>query len=155
MKIARFLRSSIAYLFAFSLIPLVLVVLLGMGGLTAVFVHGTGVTVASRFTGGAVVRVVDHGRWCTRIHEPVFESLLGRPSCGFVQIDWAPKKNVPVRIGEEIDYDGDGKPDFRVDWRSPSGVPSVQALSPQVEGVAEYYELAQSYSLRVNLRAHP
>jgi len=153
MKIIRHLRSFFSYLLAFCGIPLVLATLLGMNELAALLVRGSHISVSPLYTGGGIARELDHGSWKTRIHEPVFEALLGKPSQGFVQVDWIPKGKLPARISEDLDLDGDGRPDCSVVWERFTGEPSIKVLSPSVLALVEHYELARSYSLRIGLSA--
>lgn len=153
MKSLKLLRSCLAY-FAAALLPLaVLVGAVGMDGLGRALAKGAHLRISPIYTGGEVSRSVDHGAWSTRIHEPVFEALFGKSREGFVQIDWSPKRAVPGEIREAIDYDGDGKPDFELIWRRGESPPSLSALAPEVGTVLEYYELANRFAVRIELRS--
>lgn len=153
MNFLRFLRAFAAYLLAFAGIPLVLVALMGMTPLAATLVRITGLKVSPQYTGGAVVRRVDHGAWSTQVHEPVFEALFGHSREGFVQVDWTPRQAVPQRLEEEIDYDGDGRADFSVRWDRAEGAPTIRAIAPEVGALEGHYVLAERHAIRVRLLA--
>ncbi len=92
------------------LIPFVLIDLFTKG------VAATGVHVDPSFSGGDVRAVLDRGGWKIAIHQPVVRrSPLGRIG-PFVQVGFAPAKALPPRVLEDLDLDGDGKPDIRVSF---------------------------------------
>jgi hypothetical protein len=144
-------KATVAYLLALAAIPLVLVTFVGLHKWASVLMDGTGLVLSPRFTGGAVVSKIDHGTYTTSIHEPVFERLFGHSRNGFVQVDWGRKAAVPVSIDEEIDFDADGTPDFRIQWDRPSGKLLLKPLRREVVELGGHYELAERYSVRVRL----
>jgi hypothetical protein len=73
-----------------------------------------GIKVSARWTGGEIVRTIDHDQYQTLIHRPVFDGLFWEKRTGFVQIDWQAAQNLPELIDENIDFDGDGTDDFQV-----------------------------------------
>jgi hypothetical protein len=119
------LRAIPAYLIALSFVLVVPVSFIGLTDFARLLVNVTGLKVSPIYSGGPVAREIPHGAYTTRLHEPVFESLIGRSKEGFVQIDWTPKADVPPVIDEMIDYDADGRPDFRVRWDRARGVPEL------------------------------
>ena len=99
-------------------LPIVLGTFFGMDTLGRKMATATGLRISPWYSGGDVVRGIDHPSYRTRIHEPVFGSLLGRRKVGCVQVDFlsgsaadslAP---LPDPITEEIDFDSDGSADF-------------------------------------------
>lgn len=147
------LRSISAYLIALLLILVVPVSFVGLTDFARLIVNVTGLTINPLYSGGRVVRELSHGAYVTRLHAPVFESLVGRAESGFVQIDWAPKAGVPAVIDETVDYDADGRADFHVRWERAGGVPVLSDQRAEVLGVEGHYELAERYMVRVKLTA--
>ncbi len=147
------LRSLLVYLVAFTVIPLVVVAFANLYPLARVLMGATGLTIAPHISGGPIVRRIDHGAYTTSIHQPVFESLFGRPREGFVQVAWSRKADVPAIIDEEIDYDGDGTADFRLRWDRAAGDLRLTPHRAEVGTLAGHYALADRYAVRVNLTA--
>ena len=67
----------------------------GMTTSAARLASATGITVSPRFSGGEVIRSVDHGTYKTVIHRPVFDGLIGERRDGFIQIEWHPVTALP------------------------------------------------------------
>ena len=147
------LRSFLVYLVALATIPLVVASFANLYPIARVLMGASGLTIAPHISGGPVVRRVEHGAYATNIHRPVFESLLGRPSNGFVQVTWSRKADVPAVIDEEIDYDADGTADFRIHWDRAAGDIRLTPHRPEVGTLAGHYVLAERYAVRVNLTA--
>ena len=147
------LRSLLVYLVALATIPLVFVAFANLYPIARGLMGATGLTIAPHITGGPVAARVDHGAYATSIHRPVFESLIGRPREGFVQVAWSRKADVPALLDEEIDYDADGTADFRIRWDRTAGDIRVAPHRPEVGSLAGHYALADRYAVRVNLTA--
>ena len=157
------LQSILGYTWAAVALPLLIATFFGMnlwaGGLAA----ATGVTISPRFTGGPVVRTVDHGTYRTLIHRPVFDALIGQRKTGFVQVDFVgaadslgatATKSLPSEIREEVDFDGDGTADFRVDATIATAKATITVLNPRVLGLEEVLKLEKGLGIRVRLRNH-
>ena len=140
--------------YALALLSLVgfMVVILGLGGWMNLLVSATGLTVSPWFSGGQVVRTVEHGAYRTEIHRPVFDALIGERSEGFVQVSWRPDGAVPERLDEEVDYNGDGKADFRVQVGTSPREAALTPYAPGVVSVSGPYHLTGAWAVRVELR---
>ncbi len=147
------LRALLVYLVAFAFIPLVVVAFANLYPIARGLMGASGLTIAPHITGGPVAARVEHGAYATSIHQPVFESLVGRPREGFVQVAWSRKADVPALLDEEIDYDSDGTADFRIRWDRTAGDIRVTPHRPEVGSLAGHYALADRYAVRVNLTA--
>ncbi len=154
----RTMRAILGYGWALLGLPLVLTTFMGMNYWSAHLARATGVTVSPRFTGGPVARTLPHPGYETRIHQPVFAGLLGERARGFVQLDWVPSaiaKELPAAITEEIDYDADGQPDFRVQLTTRTYEATVTPLASGVLGLDHVFRLETNRSLRVSLSRPP
>lgn len=147
------LRALLVYLVAFAFIPLVVVAFANLYPIARGLMGATGLTIAPHITGGPVAARVEHGAYATSIHQPVFESFVGRPREGFVQVAWSRKADVPALLDEEIDYDYDGTADFRIRWDRTAGDIHLTPHRPEVGSLAGHYALADRYAVRVNLTA--
>jgi hypothetical protein len=144
-------KAFLGYSMAVLLLPFTMAVFLGLGNWSNMLVN-TGLRVSPWYTGDAVARTLSHGNYETRIHKPVFMGLVGETSTGFVQVDWAPRDNVPAVLDEEIDYDNDGKIDFRLTWNVGSGEIVLVPHSPAVLGLEGKYQLKEAWAVRVTIK---
>ncbi len=145
------LTKAAGYTMAFLMVPLALATFLGMTFWSTKLVAVTGLHVTPWFTGGEVFRKVNHGLYETRIHRPVFEGLLWNRRQGFVQVDWAGTQRLPSGIEEEIDYDGDGNPDFKIAFSTSDKAAILTVLNPDVLSLEGTYNLKDGRAVRVRL----
>jgi hypothetical protein len=117
-------------------------------GLVAV----TGLRVSPWFTGGEVAATVNHGPYETRVHEPVFQALIGEREEGFVQVTVTPSDSLPPVVREDVDFDRDGKPDFTMTLDTAAATAEVEALDDRVGTVRGVVRLDDGIAVRVNLR---
>jgi hypothetical protein len=110
------LRAISGYALAVLTFPIVIVMVMGAfgGPLGEVFIEVTGLETSANWTGGEVVQTIDHDTYHTQVHRMVFDALIGERKEGFIQVGWTPPDDLPAHIDEEIDADGDGKADFRI-----------------------------------------
>jgi hypothetical protein len=111
----------------------------------------TGLTVSPWYTGGEVLRTVDHGPYRTSIHRPVFDGLISECSNGFVQVEWGPLGCLPERIEEDIDLDGDGCPEFRVQLAPQTATATLVPYDQRVKKLEGVYRLKRGLAIRVAL----
>lgn len=103
---------------ALTLLAAVLVPFVLYGAFTAAVAHA-GLHIDAGYTGGAVVRSIDRGAWRILVSRPVEPVALQRIE-PFVQVVFEPANRLPARIDEQIDLDGDGKPDIRAVFAVPA-----------------------------------
>ena len=150
------IKTVPAYAWAFMAVPIVLVTFMGMEPLTPQFVMLTGLHVHPIYAGGEVTQVVNHGGYQTFIHRPVFDGLVRDRDAGFVQIEWQPQDaNLPELLDEQIDFDQDGKVDFRVQLNTKTDAVTLEPLDDRVTSADPAIKAQNARILRVNLRKHP
>ena len=86
------------------------------------------------------------------LHRPVFQALVGERAEGFVQVDWVPADSLAPVVEDDVDFDGDRSPDFRVRLDTVSGTAEVTPLVADVLGVRGTCRLDDGWAVRVNLR---
>lgn len=145
-------KSFLGYTIAALMIPVALVALMGMGPLSELLVSVTGLEITPWFSGGDVVRTVDHDGYETRIHEPVFDALIGERREGFVQIDWEPLSRLPARIDQDVDWDNDGAADFRIQVQMETLEANLTPFAEGILGLEGVYRLEDGVAVRVTLR---
>jgi len=127
-------------------------ILLQEPSLSGPLIAASGLTTSPWYSGGEVVRTVDHGAYQTQIHRPVFDALIGERKEGFVQVAWSPLGALPARIDEEIDADGDGQADFRVEVDTPNKESTLTSHASWVLDLEGTYRLEDTLAVRVRLR---
>jgi len=94
-------------------VPFVLI-----GTFTNLVAHA-GLHVDTAYTGGSVARTIERKGYEIVIYQPVRPRALQRIET-FQQIVFKPAAALPVQVSEEIDLDGDGKPDVKVIFAVPA-----------------------------------
>jgi len=107
--------------------------------------------VSDKYTGGPVLRTMEHDTYRALIHQPVFPALIGQSRIGFVQVNWTPRTNLPPVIREDIDCSSDGRPDFNITIDTSSGQTEVTPLRTGVLTVQTSCALSDSWVVRVGL----
>lgn len=145
------LKSFLGYLWAAPALLIVLATFMGNGWFSRQLASATDIKVSPRFTGGEVVKTIDHGVYQTDLHRPVFDGLLEPRSKGFIQLNWRPAAGLPQTVQEAVDYNNDGREDFQVVLDTKKGSVSVTAYSPGVGTSPESYKLKNGWAVRVPL----
>lgn len=146
-------RTILAYSWAFLAVPLILVTFTGMPTLAKRLVDTTGLKVAPKFSGGEVIKTIQHDGYSTIIHEPSFDGLFRPCKEGFVQIDWkSPKGPLPATIAESIDYNQDGVADFSVQIQTQTDQITFKADNPAVIAAEKIIAILNGKVLRVRLK---
>ncbi|MBP2645116.1 MAG: hypothetical protein H6Q75_556 [Firmicutes bacterium] len=145
-------RRMLSYTVALFMIVVALATLMGGNFFAAKLANTTGIKVSPWYTGGEVVKVIDHGGYRTLIHRPVFDALFGQTQEGFVQIDWQPLAALPETMEEDIDCfnSGNAACHIRLDTKTPTA--QVTVYNPQVIGLEKSYKLKDGLAVRVLLR---
>ncbi|MEW6182898.1 MAG: hypothetical protein AB1500_06935 [Bacillota bacterium] len=146
------LKKVLGYAVATLAVPLIMATFIGMDTWTHGLVSVTGITVSPWFTGGEVIRTIEHGRYRTTLHRPVFDGLLGERKQGFVQVDWSPPEALPEYVCEDVDYDGDGFRDFSVKINTRTCAATLMPCGPTVISLEGSYRLKDALAVRVLLR---
>jgi hypothetical protein len=144
--------TVLGYLWASLALLIVLATFIGSNFFSHQLVSLTGLTVSPWYTGGEVVRTIDHGTYQTLLHRPVFDGLFGERQTGFMQLNWESSAGLPPVIEEAIDYDGDQKRDFLIRLDTQTGKTSLLANLPTVTGVGATYKLKKGWAARVLLQ---
>ena len=72
----KWFKATLGYTLAFLALPITLAVFFGMPYFEELLVATTGLEVWPHFTGGEVVRKIEHEGHAIEIHRPVFDGLF-------------------------------------------------------------------------------
>ncbi len=102
-------------------------------------VNALGLHVDDMYGGGPVVRTIDKGAYKIDVHKQYEPKFLQRAE-PYVQLSWLPPASLPAQINDDVDLDGDGKPDMHVSFITPKSADSkttvtVIPLSPRFAAV--------------------
>jgi hypothetical protein len=89
-----------------------------MGVFTKAVAHA-GLHVDASYSGGTVARTISRNGYDVVVYRPVYPHALQQVD-PFVQIAFKPVASLPEHVSEEIDLDGDGQPDVRVNFTVPA-----------------------------------
>jgi hypothetical protein len=151
----RKLKSFMGYIWAVAAIIIALATFFGQSYFSRTLAVKTGITVNPKYSGGEIMKVVDHGNYKTSIHRPVFDALIGQTKEGFMQINWEPAAALPQVVREGFDYDNDGKEDFIVTLNTSTGETTLAHSNPAVLGIEKSYRLKNGWAVRVLLKRQP
>ena len=147
----KWVKKAVGYTVASLMVPLALATLTGLGFWSQKLVAVTGLSVTPWYTGGEVIRKISHGQYETKIHRPVFDGLLWDSGQGFVQVDWTAAQPLPAKLEEDIDYDGDGTSDFRIELSTEENIARLVPANPRVLSLEGTYRLKNGRAVRVLL----
>lgn len=148
----RRVKAIAAYSWVGLLLLVALLTFLANAPLARKLVSVTGMTISPRFSGGEVMRTVDHGTYQVRIHRPVFDGLFSDRWEGFVQITWAPLADLPSVIEESVDIEGSGKEDFAIRVDRTTAMASLLRKNDRVIGVPASVATDNGWLVRVQLK---
>ncbi len=145
------LKAILGYTFAVVCIIVTVVTFVGNRYFGKILIDETGLSISPWITGGEVVRTINHGKYKTAIHQTVFMGLFSERDEGFVQIDWIEAPSLPDTIVEEIDYDGDDKADFKVEYTTGLDKVQITSTNPHVQPQVTTFKRDLGYTIRVGL----
>jgi hypothetical protein len=149
----KLIRKFLAYGWAMAAVPILLATFIGMNVWAKKLVDFTGLKVSPLYTGGEVAQTIKHEGYETLIHQPVFDGLLCERKNGFVQIGWKTGGDkLPELIDEAIDFDGDGKNDFRIRLNTTTNTGQLESYSSGVVSLGEVLVLKNERIVRVSLK---
>jgi len=99
---------------AMAALPFVLMPALASG------VAATGVRIDPVYGGGAPRVTIPRGAYSITVHHPVRSPAPLTRVDPYVQLAWAPARALPPRVVDEVDIDGDGRPDLRARFDAPA-----------------------------------
>ena len=140
------------YSWAIACLAVVLATFIGNEYFTGRLASATGITVSPRYSGGDVMRSIDHGAYRTVVRRPVFDGLFGERQEGFIQIEWQPLTALPPMIEEAVDFTADGKEDFTFRLDTVAGTSALTPRNPTVVSLERLVRVNQGWLARVYLR---
>lgn len=146
------LKSILGYTVAVLSFFVVLATFMGNDYFSSKLVSTTGISVSPRFTGGELIKTIDHNIYKTLIHRPVFDGLIGERNTGFIQINWERLNGWPQVIEEKIDYTGDNVEDFFIKVETKTGNAVIVSYNPHVVGIEKTYILKSGCAARILLK---
>lgn len=148
---AKKLKAVLGYVMAAAAFIIVIITFVGNDALSRIFARATGITVSPRYSGGEVIKTIDHGAYRSLIHRPVFDGLFSDRASGFIQINWYGQPPWPRKIEEAVDYDSDGTVDFTVTLDTQNLAADLSMQNPLVTGVQQTYRLDRGFAVRIAL----
>lgn len=100
------------------------------------FAH-MGLHVDEVYSGGPKVRTIQSGAYIIDVHGAVTPHFFQSEE-PFVQLDWRPAAALPSHIADDVDIDGDGTPDVRVEFDVPEDTKAP--LRVNVDAMNHRYE---------------
>jgi hypothetical protein len=112
LSISAYMGAGLTLLVAVC-VPFVL-----MGVFSNVVAHA-GLHIDPSYSGGTIARTIQRNGYRIVVYQPVQPRMLERIE-PFVQIVFEPADSLPARVSDEVDLDGDGRPDVRVSFTVPA-----------------------------------
>jgi hypothetical protein len=140
----KVIRSIAGFAWATASIAVAVMLFSSLGVWEKKLIYEGGITTSPRFTGGEVIQSIGHTGYVADLHRPVFDGILGDASRGFIQIDWKTSGGeLPARIDEDFDYDGDGKRDFAVSLDTRKNTASLKSYAKEIVAIVDRSSLAE------------
>lgn len=131
------LKAKLGYTAAALTVAAALLVPFLLTGTFARVFAGLGLHVDEVYSGGPKVRTIQRSGYTIDVHRPVSPHFL-QTEDPFVQLDWSPAGALPLQVRDEVDLDGDGRPDLRVSFDLPRD--RQAALRADVESLNPRYQ---------------
>lgn len=135
------LKSKLGYAAAALTVVVALLVPFVLTGTFSRVFAGLGLHVDEMYSGGPVVRTIQANGYTVAVHRAVSPHYLQREA-PFVQLDWSPAAALPAQVREDVDVDGDGRPDVRVSFDVPRDPKAL--LHGNVEALNARYQSRQN-----------
>lgn len=145
------LKSILGYIIAVLTLFVVLATFMGNDFFAKKLIAVTSLKVSPLYTGGEISKVLSLENCQLKIHKPVFQGLFSDRSNGFVEVDYE-SKNMPQVISQSIDFDGDGKNDFSINYDIKNNKSEFEALNKNVVSLNGVYKIKSGYAIKVNLK---
>jgi hypothetical protein len=107
-------------------------------------IGGLGLRIDPVYSGGEVSHVIQRDGYRIVVNRPVYKKSPLQRVGSFVQVTWTPAAGLPARVADDVDLDGDGKPDLRVQFDVPKNQASeleADVTRPQpahIKGIASF-----------------
>jgi hypothetical protein len=148
-------KTILGYTWAALAIIIAPVTYIGGSAISRALASVTGVIVSPRYSGGEIIRSIDHDTYATAVHRPVFDALVGQTKTGFIQINWSPAAGLPSVVTETVDFNGDGKADFTIVLNTKTGEATLTDKAAAVLSLEKTYHLRDGWAARINLQREP
>ena len=102
-----------------------------------------------RYSGGEIARQMVVERCTLNIRKPVFNGFLRERNSGFVQLDW--HGIMPDTINDQIDYNGDGIIDFRIQIDRKDSKTVLEPVNNNVRSIVISTPASYGWAARVGL----
>jgi hypothetical protein len=101
------------------------------------------------YTGGDKASEIAKNDYLITINKPVFESLVGYPTKGFIQVKW--EGNLPKAFSDTIDFDNNGSPDFVAKFTDPTQEPSISLINSNIKQLNMWGKTEKGWIIRVGI----
>ena len=146
------IKSIAGIIWAIITIFIVLATFMGNDYFSRKLASAIDIAISPWFSGGEILKTIDHGTYKTIIHRPVFDALICEKRQGFIQLNWEPFAGLPPVIHEGIDYDDDNRDDFFITLNTKTGDASLKKYNATVLSVEQSYKLKKGWAVRVLTR---
>jgi len=146
------LRTIPAYLWAIACVFLIPVTFIGNDGFAKQLAKLPFMKVNPIYSGGEIDRIVGDSSLKITIYKPVFEALIGESSTGFVQVKFEGDSLLPDKINSEIDFDNDGKTDFKLEIDTRNNQTQFEDFNQLVTGLSVSQKVKDYWIARIELK---
>lgn len=140
-----------AYTWAFVCVLLIPITFMGNYQFATILSKLSFMKVSPVFTGGETARTIEKDSLKIIINKPVFEALIGKSSKGFVQIKFSGNNNLPKIINQEIDFNNDGTPDFKLYINTISNDTKLESINKNIRALIISSKAKDGWIVRVGI----
>ncbi|MBN2348091.1 MAG: hypothetical protein JXJ22_04600 [Bacteroidales bacterium] len=144
--------SILAIIWAFFCTFIILIIFIKGPQFTRLFGKLPSMIISPVYAGGDLNYVVEGDSLKIAVNKPVFEALIGESAKGFVQITFSGTGNLPQLIEQEIDYDKDLKPDFKLKINTIENKTEYLSISPNAGPLIVSSKVHDDWVVRIKVR---
>lgn len=146
------IKNFIGFLWAALVLLAIPAVFIFSDKLAAKLVDASAMKISPIYTGGEVFKTIENKGYQTIINKPVFACLAGETKKGFIQVAWRAGEKLPAALEENIDINGDNKPEFTITFDTASKKAAIKNDTGKAAYIIKVYTLKTGFAVRAGFK---
>ena len=146
------LKTLIGFLWAALVLLAIPTVFISSDKLAVKLVNASAMKISPICTGGEVFKTIKNKGYETIINKPVFACIAGETKKGFIQVAWRACEKLPAVLEENIDINGDNKPEFSITFDTASKKAAIKNDTGTAAYIIKVYTLKTGFAVRAGFK---